>query len=215
MREIKRLAEPDILKKKKEVWLEKFIASGKERPYSRQYAHKQVKEQLASMSYNKCFYCETKLTGGVSSEVDHQIEVSVDKTLAFEWENLYLCCSSCNKKMKHNEIPIQDALDPCRNTEEEIKKHLTFDNEIIQAKKGSPLGLKTIQKYRLNKNEVEKRRLRSIKNFYKLLTQIQAKQNSEKRDYLTEDEKHDLLYFKSVQHSFSFMFEVALRKIGL
>ena len=117
--------------------------------------------------------------------------------------------------MKHNEIPIQDALDRCRNTEEEIKKHLTFDNEIIQAKKGSPLGLKTIQKYRLNKNEVEKRRLRSIKNFYKLLTQIQAKQNSEKRDYLTEDEKHDLLYFKSVQHSFSFMFEVALRKIGL
>lgn len=50
---------------------------------------------LRRMSHNKCFYCETRLAEG-EEEVDHYVEVSARRDLAFAWDNLYLCCPACN-----------------------------------------------------------------------------------------------------------------------
>jgi hypothetical protein len=60
MRAIKRLPEPQILIDKKKQWLDNFLASGKPRPDSNKYAHKDIRRDLISMSHHKCFYCETK-----------------------------------------------------------------------------------------------------------------------------------------------------------
>lgn len=54
MRHIDRLAEPGILTKKKAQWLADFLASGKNRPDSSKYGHKDILAALNNMSYNKC-----------------------------------------------------------------------------------------------------------------------------------------------------------------
>ncbi|OQX80987.1 MAG: hypothetical protein B6D64_02470 [Bacteroidetes bacterium 4484_276] len=58
---INRLPKPDILTRKEKEWTEKFLASDKKRPDNSKYGHKEIRTQLNSMSYHKCFYCERKL----------------------------------------------------------------------------------------------------------------------------------------------------------
>lgn len=214
MRGIKRLPEPQILVDKKSQWLANFLTSEKKRPDSSKYAHESIKIQLNSMSYNKCFYCETKLKGHVK-EVDHYIEVSVNRGLAYEWENLYLSCDSCNNKIPHSIIPVQDALSPCTDTDDKIMMHLTFTDEFIQPMNNSEFGLKTIQKYRLDSEVLDVRRLRSLKSFLKLLREIHLKQVRENRNHLTDEEKNAIDSFKRIDNSFSLMFTVICKEYGL
>jgi uncharacterized protein (TIGR02646 family) len=214
MRAITRLPEPQILIDRKVVWLSDFLASGKKRPDSSKYAHDQIKTQLNLMSFNKCFYCETKLKGK-RKEVDHHIEVSVNKNLAFIWENLCLSCDSCNNKIPHSTIPITDALNPLVNTDAEIQTHLTFADELIEPRNNSPLGLRTIQKYRLDSEVLDTRRLKSLKLFLQLLVQISHNQISEGRNGLTVEEVQAIHRFKNIDHSFSLMFKVIIDKYGL
>lgn len=213
MRGLQRLPEPQILINRKNTWLTSFLASGKKRPDSSKYAHNSIKVQLNSTSFNKCFYCETKLKGK-RKEVDHHIEVSVNPDLSYEWTNLYLSCDNCNNKIPHSTISINDTLNPCSNTDEEIMEHLTFEDEFIEAKNNSQLGLRTIQKYRLDTEIVDTRRLKSLKIFYKFILEIKENQINEGRDGLTDEEINAINGFKAINHSFSLMFSVLIEKFN-
>lgn len=213
MRGLVRLGEPQILINKKALWLSNYLSSGKLRPDSSKYAHASVKIELKSMSFHKCFYCESKLKG-VSKEIDHHIEVSVDKTLAFEWENLYLACDNCNNKIPHSTISIGTALDPCRDNDITIQQNLTFKKELIEPKNNSTLGLRTIQKYRLDTELLDTRRLKQISVFQDLLLEIKDKQIEEKRNYLNVNEINIIESFKRIDNPYSLMFKILLEKYG-
>ncbi|MFL9829661.1 HNH endonuclease [Flavobacterium sp. ST-87] len=214
MRGIQRLPEPQILIDRKAVWLANFLASGNKRPDSSKYAHTSVKLQLNSMSHHKCFYCETKLKGN-PKEVDHHIEVSVDKNLSFEWTNLYLSCDNCNNKIPHNSIPITDALDPCIDDDHTIGEHLSFNKELIEPLNNSPLGLRTIQKYRLDNELLDMRRLKQVSLFQDVLLEIRKNQIQEVRQHLTADELIIINRFQGNDSPYSLMFKVLINKIGL
>lgn len=214
MRNVQRLPEPQILVDRKTVWLTNFIASGNKRPDSNKYAHLSIKTQLNSMSFNKCFYCETKLKGK-TIEVDHHIEVSTNKNLSYEWENLYLSCDNCNNKIPHSTIPITDALNPCTDSNETISEHLTFNKELIESKNNSELGFRTIQKYRLDTALLDNRRLKQINLFLEVLLEIRSNQINENRNFLNAEEINVINRFKQRDYSYSLMFEVLIEKYGL
>jgi uncharacterized protein (TIGR02646 family) len=214
MRAIVRLPEPQILVEKKADWLATFLASGKARPDSSKYGHNSIRTDLNSMSFHKCFYCETKLKGA-PKEVDHHVEVSVDRNLAFEWTNLYLSCNNCNRKIPHNTISIVDTLNPCLNSDEQIQENLTFNKELIEPKDNSELGLRTIQKYRLDTELLDNRRLKQISLFQEFLLDIKNKQIQENRQHLTIDEINAINTFKRRDNPYSLMFCVLLEKYGL
>ena len=153
MRHIDRLPKPAILVGKESEWSEKYKAKlegdPKARPDNSKYAHKQIKDALYAMSYGKCFYCETRLLGE-NKEVDHFVEVAIDPSKAYDWDNLYLACTNCNDKIDHNAIPVTDVLDPCKDSDEEIQRNITFVDELISPVAFSEKGLRTIKKYRLD-----------------------------------------------------------------
>ena len=91
-----RSPEPRCLLENGERWLNTFQDSALERPDSRQYGHRDVRDALHAMSFNKCFYCEQKLSES-EAEVEHFVEVSEQRELAFTWTNLYLSCRGCNQ----------------------------------------------------------------------------------------------------------------------
>lgn len=214
MRGIERLPEPQILVERKVDWLATFLASGNKRPDSSKYAHNSIKIQLNSMSFHKCFYCESKLKG-VPKEVDHHIEVSVDRNLSYEWTNLFLSCDNCNNKIPHNIIPINDALNPCSDTDEIIEENLTFNKELIEPKNNSDLGLRTIKKYRLDTELLDTRRLKHISMFQDLLLEIRNNQIQENRQHLTVDEINIINSFKRIDNPYSLMFKILTSKYGL
>jgi HNH endonuclease len=212
MRGLIRLTKPQILIDREDKWKDDFIASGKARPDSSKYGHESIRIELASISFHKCFYCESKLKLE-PKEVDHHIEVSIKKELAFVWTNLYLSCDNCNNKVNHDAIPINAVLDPCINNDSEIREHLTFDDEMITSVGGSELGLKTIQKYRLDSELLDRRRSVQLRIFYKVLIEIQKKQIIEGRKSLNQNELSLLNRFKQNDQPYSLMFKVILDRI--
>ena len=214
MRHIERLPEPAILKTKHQEWQKKFderrAVDEKARPDSTKYAHKEIKDTLYTMSYGKCFYCESKLTG-VNKEVDHFIEIAIDPALAYDWENLYLACSNCNDKMDHRAIAVTAALDPCRDSDEEIQRNITFVDEQISAVAGSEKGLNTIKKYRLNTELLDMKRSKWLNKLLKEVTEIQRCMIDDGRHETTEVERKKLLRYTSPDQPYSLMSEMYLK----
>ncbi len=208
MRHIDRLPKPQILEQKGKEWLDKFLESGKKRPDSSKYAHQSVKQALESMSNTKCFYCECSVKEW-GEEVDHHIEVTLDKTLAFNWDNLYLSCSDCNKKIPHNVIRIDEALDPIVDSDEEIKRHITFAEESIYEMNGSEKGRKTIEKYRLNSKILDNRRRMQIKKMQTTIIECLKKGGT---SCLTNDDKELIKRYTYRSSPFSYMCECYLKE---
>lgn len=210
---IKRLDKPDILERKEAEWLANFIASDKERPDSKKYAHKDIKNRLMQMSHNKCFYSEYKFSEN-EGEVDHYIEVNPNKDGAFDWKNLYLSLKQVNNgKIPNSTILVSSTLDPCSDSDDEIESHLFFENAEISS--FSPKGLQTIKKYQLNHSLLVKIRLEKLLEFYITLQKLNSNQISENGRNLTEAEITILRRFASPDYPFSLMFRLLLKKLNL
>lgn len=214
MRYIKRLPKPQILEDKETKWTADFISSANKRPNGSKYRHAEILATLNSMSFHKCFYCEQKLKG-VSNEIDHLIEVEEKRELAFNWDNLYLACSNCNNKLPNKSISVKEVLNACSDSDEEIEKHLYFEKECIKSKNNSEKGAKTIQKFKLDTIQLDLLRSRKLNDFYVVLNKIKDLLIEQKRTSLNTDEKETLLHFANGDSSFSLMFRLMLRKIGL
>ncbi|WP_433929965.1 HNH endonuclease [Sorangium cellulosum] len=214
---IKRLPPPDVLVRNEERWRAAFLEQRakdpqKQRPSSRRYAHPDIVSALEAMSHHKCFYCEQS-TKQARPEVDHYIDVAEDPARAFTWTNLYLSCWECNHH-KHRTIPATDCLDPCA-PDAQPSAHLMFDDELIRAREGSAQGLATIKKYRLDRRDLDHKRLKQLQLFNKVLGRIKDDMIAEGRRHMNENEKDLLWSFRSPDFPFSLMFGVVLEQLQL
>ena len=205
---LQRLAEPAVLAENGRRWLERFLQQGEntpgQRPDSRQYGHREIRNTLRAMSFHKCFYCERKLSAG-EDEIDHYLEVAEVSELAFVWVNLYLCCRDCNRrKLSNLSVPVTACLDPC-NPSIDPTEHLTFSDEIIRPKSGSLRGVQTIRKYQLDRDQLNYLRLKQLQRFERFVRELYAIRIREGRR-LTEQEKEAIASFGQADHEFSLMF---------
>ena len=215
MRHIDRLPKPAILVEKESEWSEKYKAKlegdPKARPDNSKYAHKQIKDALYAMSYGKCFYCETRLLGE-NKEVDHFVEVAIDPSKAYDWDNLYLACTNCNDKIDHNAIPVTDVLDPCKDSDEDIQRNITFVDELISPVAFSEKGLRTIKKYRLDTELLDMKRGRWLNGIMNEALSILKKMVEEGRKVATEEERNRMLRYMAPNQPYSLMSEVYIKK---
>lgn len=215
MRHIERLPIPLILANKHDEWQAKYeerlAVNPKARPDSSKYGHNDIRERLNSCSFNKCFYCESKLKGTLK-EIDHYIEVSIDHSKAYDWDNLYLSCSNCNDKIDHNAIPVTEALNPCLDSDEEIQRHITFEKECICSQPGSEKGLKTIQKFKLDSEVLDLRRSRWLNKLATKAIDIDNDMKADNRTIPTEEEKNAIRLFMQKDQPYSLMCEIYIRQ---
>lgn len=214
MRHIHRLPTPRILSEKQNKWQQKYeqkiAEKPKARPDSSKYAHKDIRQQLNSCSFNKCFYCESKLTG-TPREVDHYIEVAIDPSGAFEWTNLYLSCNNCNDKLDHNTVPVTEALNPCVDSDEEIQRHITFERECIRSQAGSEKGLNTIRKFRLDSDALDLKRSKWLNKLATIVIEIDNQMREENRTVHSFEEKDRICRFMQSDQPYSLMCEKYIR----
>ncbi|GIM61963.1 hypothetical protein CAPN008_20130 [Capnocytophaga canis] len=198
---LERLTKPDVLAKNEAKWTENFIQSGKNRPSSSKYGHPEIKEALASISANKCFYSEILLSPISDAQIDHYVEVSEDKTKAFDWNNLYFTHKNCNiGKSPNKSIPVSECLDPFTDSNEEIEKHLYFEDEMILS--DTEKGKRTIQKYNLNSDYFNLQRSRTlIKLSQAIVLCLQDKVS-----------KEEVIRFANSDRPFSLMIRLYLKK---
>lgn len=215
---ITRLPEPAKLAENREKWLSAFLEKRKDnpraRPDSRQYGHQEIRNTLQAMSFQKCFYCERRLGEG-EDEVDHYIGIAENEKLAFTWSNLYLSCRDCNPKKRYETtIVITACIDPC-DISINPSDHLMFDDEFIFNRLGSDKGTKTIQKYQLDRPQLNYLRLRHLQQFERFYRKLQERRANHEGRPLTDREREMIATFKQPEHAFSLMFSVYLDKLDL
>ena len=149
MRSLQRGASPDVLSREGARWTAEFVASSASRPESKRYRHVEVLTRLRAISADKCFYCERPLLDG-DEQVDHYRDVATHRALAFAWENLYLACKDCNVgKPSDAALPVASCADPC-DPSTPPEAHVDFVTDRAVPVPASPLGARTIEKYKLN-----------------------------------------------------------------
>ncbi|MEG1591208.1 hypothetical protein [Chryseobacterium sp.] len=218
MRHLVRTNKPRILEEKDVIWTQKFIESGKDRPTngSSTYAHTEVKKALSDISFQKCFYSEVKFANLSEAQVDHYIEVTEDKTKTFEWNNLFLSHKDSNQGKKPNRIiPNSEILNPFIDSDEEIEKHLFFDDD-ENIRFLSEKGRKTIEKYRLDKTIFNELRRQKLKEYRKVLESILVSiESNPDKNGMSEVDKNALRIFSQTDSPFSYMFKLILKRNNL
>ncbi|MCB0160477.1 MAG: hypothetical protein KDD83_20235, partial [Caldilineaceae bacterium] len=88
--------------------------------------------------------------------------------------------------------------------------YLTFSDEYIRPRSGSELGANTIQKYRLDRDELTYKRVRALHRFEQFLRSLREHGLS-----LTEADREKIDSFAARDHEFSLMFRVYLEGVNL
>ena len=172
-----------------------------------------ARNTLRAMSFRKCFYCERKLSES-EDEIDHYIEVAESPEKAFHWENLCLSCRDCNRhKTPNSRISVSECLNPCDTTADPAE-HLIFAEEIICPRQGSSTGTRTIQKYRLDRDQLNYLRTKQLQKFERFVRGLYVACMREGRQ-LNEAEKEAIASFGQADHEFSLMFRTYLAAVYL
>jgi uncharacterized protein (TIGR02646 family) len=163
------------------------------------YAHDSVKKILIEDQYGKCCYCERVIHA--EGEVEHfRPKGFVQQTsgvapqkpgyywLAYDWRNLYLSCSACNR-YKKNHFPLKDPETRAKNHRQKIEcetpnlldpgqddpiQAIRFDG--AESSAITDAGQTTIDLLRLNRKSLQKSRLICLQRMKFCYQAIQAAQ---------------------------------------
>ena len=148
------------------------------------YGAKAVKDALVAAQHGKCCFCESKV--GHDGDVEHFRPKSAccqgrGKAmlrpgyywLAYEWKNLFLCCSACNSRYKRNYFPLREPEKRSRSHQDDLtqedplfinpaerdpEQFISFRQEIAYAIDGNAYGKTTIDALNLNRENFNERR---------------------------------------------------------
>lgn len=112
MRSVTKGAEPQILADNKAAWLADYLADPQNKGKRYRYRHGDIKSAIKVESHNKCVYCESKIGHNTPGDVEHKVPTSANSALHFEWNNLTLACTECNRRKRAYFDVVKPFLDP-------------------------------------------------------------------------------------------------------
>ncbi|KSV61903.1 hypothetical protein N185_37560 [Sinorhizobium sp. GW3] len=115
MRSIVKAEEPQILLENKASWTTEYVADPKNKTKKYRYRHPDIKSALKAETSDKCVYCESKIGHNTPGDVEHKVPSSLDRTRHFEWENLTIACTECNRRKNAYYDVVKPFLDPYIN----------------------------------------------------------------------------------------------------
>lgn len=115
------------------------------------------KAALIGATHGKCMYCESCFTHTEYGDVEHFRPKAAYPHLEFEWSNLGVACTKCNRENKRNQFDeTTPYIDPFS---EDPAEHIIAAGAYLSHKRGSERGELTIIDIGLNRNDlIEKRR---------------------------------------------------------
>lgn len=147
MRCLEKMKKPEILANNEKAWLTDYIADKKNKTKKYRYRHPDIKQRLKEETGNKCVYCESKIGHNTPGDIEHKIPSSKDESKHFEWSNLTVACTECNRR-KNDYYEIGDEfLDPYVDDVEGILEHC---GPLVYWKTGEHRAEITVRQLQLN-----------------------------------------------------------------
>jgi uncharacterized protein (TIGR02646 family) len=175
MRNVARLTEPSILTEKKEEWKSALLVDRSDNNQNR-YRHQEIKQTLLTETDNKCVYCESKIGHNCPGDIEHKVPKSKRTDLTFEWDNMTIACTECNRKKGEYYEPDCMFLDPYTDDVENLVQHL---GPIVYNRPGNIRSEVTLRILQLNSIEGRAKlvgrkmdRLEAIKNLVERIATI-------------------------------------------
>jgi hypothetical protein len=130
------------------------------------YRHPEVKASIVKETFDKCAYCESKITHVYWGDVEHiEPKVSVPNK-RFDYENLTLACAICNNSKGDYYNQQAPILNPYVD---EPKEHLVGLGPFVWHRNGSATGQRTIDLLVLNRDALNERRLECLQRLTALV----------------------------------------------
>jgi len=156
------------------------------------YNHRMNKEALRSASFDKCMYCESKISHIDYAHIEHIKPKAPDKypELLCTWENLGYACSRCNTNKSEKYVESTPYIDPYS---EEPEEHIFTSGAFLFAKNGSERGALTISDIDLNRIELIEKRQERITEVIKAIEACFRTENLTLRNNALDAIKKDAL----------------------
>lgn len=159
MRRLQKGPEPAILVQNAATWTSEIlniIANG-EAPTETQrtrYNHQDIKSAVKGETFDKCAYCESKVTHIDHGDIEHIIPKSKDPLRSFDWTNLTLACRLCNQAKGDFFDPQDDHNNLVDPYVHEPLDHFLFKRELVIPRPDSSRGLHTDEQLKLSRTEL-------------------------------------------------------------
>src|SRR4051794_22793171 len=124
MRRVSKLPAPAILAENAATWLAEFCEDPNSGARRYRYRAPEIKAVLREETASKCVYCESKIGHNCPGDVEHKVPSSRCRDLHFEWSNLTIACTECNRRKNAYYDPILPFLDPYEDPVEDLLLHL-------------------------------------------------------------------------------------------
>lgn len=184
MRNLEKLQEPNILFENKASWTTTAIENPSEYNKTR-YRHPEIKEKLKEETYNKCIYCESKIGHNTPGDIEHIKPVSLNESLRFEWNNLTIACTECNRRKNDYFDSDKPFLNPYLDNVEDSLIHL---GPLVLSKPGDDNAEISIKILQLNcldsRKQLIARKIDKINEVQNLLQRIRNTSNQELKSIL-------------------------------
>lgn len=152
------------------------------------YKHTDNKEALREVGFDKCMYCESKVSHTYYGDIEHIKPKVRFPELEFVWENLGFVCAVCNgiKKDKFEEnTPFINPYD------ENPEDHIIAVGSFIKHKQGSERGEVTINEIYLNRVTLIERRQEKLDSIEKAINSCFRTQNISLRNIAINELKKE------------------------
>jgi uncharacterized protein (TIGR02646 family) len=145
------------------------------------YSHRKNKVALRDASFDKCMYCESRISHIDYANVEHIKPKAPGKypELAYVWENLGYACSRCNTNKSEKYSEATPYIDPYSEDPEE---HIFASGALLFTKNGSERGELTISDIDLNRPDLLEKRQGRIEEIAKAITACFRTQNNTLRN---------------------------------
>ena len=150
MRRLQKTAIPPVLEANAAAWLNDYLAEPTSDTKKYRYRDKSIKAALLTETGSKCVYCESKIGHNTPGDVEHKVPTSKVREQHFEWSNLTIACTECNRR-KATYYEVDTAfLDPYHDDVEQCLVHL---GPLVYSRSGHIRAEKTIRKLALDSME--------------------------------------------------------------
>lgn len=174
---------------------------------SNNYKHPRNKEALKAASYDKCMYCESKISHIDFAHIEHIKPKAVGKypELEFDWNNLGYACPKCNNEKSDKFYEDTPFIDPYSS---DPSHHFFAFGSMLFSKNGCERAEISIKEIALNRPELLEKRQQRIDDISKAInacnriTSVELKRIaiSELKKESEEDKEYSI-FVKSFFHT--------------
>lgn len=210
MRKLNKSPIPEVLTKNFESWAQAYATDPANGTHRYRYRHPEIKQALLEETCAKCVYCESKVGHNTPGDIEHKIPSSVAPERHFEWSNLTIACTECNRRKNDYFDALKPFIDPYSD---EVETFLVHDGPVISALNGHPvseLSLRILQLHDSSRTLLLSRKIEKIEEINGLCARIVALAG----DHLEPVLQADLRRRASASEEYSGMVKQMLERRG-